>query len=516
MHAEDVEEQSTPGDGDSGEHLPPRFRRTVAWNYSATAIAAVVSIIATPVLIHHLGPSAFGVWAIAGSITTNLELFKFGLGTSSTRLVAYDAHRDPVAASRTLSNSLAVLGLIGLATAPIVFVIAINSPSWFSVPSDLTTATVLTVLISGLTFAISMPFDALSGALNAYQRYDLTAMLMILLVAGSTALGVVVVIENGGLLGLALATSTVALAVHPLRWIMLRRAAPELRPNLRYVERSQLRRIGALSSWMFIAQIANAMAYRFDTVITGQALGTAAVTVFIVGSRLSILSGRAVTQLSGAMGPRAAALRGLGDDTGMRRLLYSGTRVTLLAGVPLALVMIVLAHPIVQVWVGPGYDAGARVLVLYSMFGVLGAFMAASENMVLGAGNMRVYALAFIGTAVLNLAVSVVMVRVVGVEGAAIGTLVASLVLVPMIVVQSCRLSSARARSLVRATVVPHLFPAVLSIGVMFALRPYAFHLVTLLPIVAVSVGSYLAAFWFVTAGSDDRRAIRELVLGHA
>ena len=58
--------------------LPHRFGRNVIMNYAAQGTAALSAIIVTPLLLHHLGKSAFGVWVLASSAVLYLELFELG------------------------------------------------------------------------------------------------------------------------------------------------------------------------------------------------------------------------------------------------------------------------------------------------------------------------------------------------------------------------------------------------------------------------------------------------------
>ena len=89
--------------------LPQKFGRNVIMNYVAQIVAAVAAIVITPLLLKHLGQSLFGVWILASSVVTYLQLFAAGFGGATTRLVAEDAAERPEVAVRTLNTTFFVL-----------------------------------------------------------------------------------------------------------------------------------------------------------------------------------------------------------------------------------------------------------------------------------------------------------------------------------------------------------------------------------------------------------------------
>ncbi len=57
---------------------PGVLRSTVA-NWTAFAVAAVVGFMLSPFIVHRLGNSAYGTWALLGSLVGYLGLLDFGV-----------------------------------------------------------------------------------------------------------------------------------------------------------------------------------------------------------------------------------------------------------------------------------------------------------------------------------------------------------------------------------------------------------------------------------------------------
>ena len=76
---------------------------TVA-NWMAFAVAAVVSFMLSPFIVHRLGNSAYGTWVLLGSFVGYLGLLDFGVRGAVTRYVANQhAASDHQGASATVA-----------------------------------------------------------------------------------------------------------------------------------------------------------------------------------------------------------------------------------------------------------------------------------------------------------------------------------------------------------------------------------------------------------------------------
>ena len=83
------------GSGIADPELPRRrgpvvrlLRRNALGVYAVYAAAILSGLLVTPVVIHSIGTSAFGVWSFIGSVTIYLSILDFGVGPSIVRFAA--------------------------------------------------------------------------------------------------------------------------------------------------------------------------------------------------------------------------------------------------------------------------------------------------------------------------------------------------------------------------------------------------------------------------------------------
>src|SRR5580704_10484996 len=152
--------------------LPARFGKNVFMNYAAQGLTALSAVVLTPILLHHLGKSTYGLWVVASGAVVYLELFELGFGGATTKLIAEDASVRPDSALRTLNTTFFVLLPLGL----------------------------LALLGGvGLAFALatSIPGDTFGGALVGHQRYDLLASANASMTFATAAVSIAVVVTGG-------------------------------------------------------------------------------------------------------------------------------------------------------------------------------------------------------------------------------------------------------------------------------------------------------------------------------
>jgi len=108
----------------------------------------------------------------------------------------------------------------------------------------------------------------------------------------------------------------------------------------------------------------------------------------------------------------------------LQRLFLVGTRLSLATVVPIAAVLILMAGPLIRAWVGPGFDGSVIVVQLLASIVVVRVGTATASTLLKGAGRHRLVAVVNVVTAIVNVSLSIALVKPLGLAGVAIGTLV--------------------------------------------------------------------------------------------
>src|SRR5262245_8509550 len=88
--------------------------RNVSTRYVAIFVDGVIGVLLLPFNVSHLGPSAYGLWALTTSITWFFGVLDLGYGSALVKFIAqYRAWRDRTALNEIISTIALVFAGLG-------------------------------------------------------------------------------------------------------------------------------------------------------------------------------------------------------------------------------------------------------------------------------------------------------------------------------------------------------------------------------------------------------------------
>ena len=392
--------------------------------------------------------------------------------------------------------------------------IAVVFPVLFDVPPDLQTAATVAVVLVGFDLAVAMPADTFGGALIGVQRYDLLNLTVIATAIAQAVGWIAVVVLGGGIVWLGIVTLTLSLASHVARYVLAKRLLPSMRLRPKYFDRSLVKPFISLSGWIAVADLCAVIIMRIDTIVVGVIVGVPEAGVYAVGQKLSMLVSRFTNPAIAMYFPHAATLFARGDRSGLRATLYAGTRLSVGIAAPLTIALGFLALPLIDAWVGTGYDEAALVVVFLSLTALAGSTTETGVYILRGTGDVRRPALFAICEASLNFSLSIILGLRMGLQGVALGTLIGAatthlLLFLPYI----CRRLLVPVASLAWALLRTHGLAAVAALSTGILVREFA---LSSLPAVAIAglaiVAAYAIVLFAVGLRPRERRQIASIL----
>jgi O-antigen/teichoic acid export membrane protein len=303
-------------------------------------------------------------------------------------------------------------------------------------------------------------------------------------------------------------------AVRVASYFIYRRNAYRVFPLLRIrpslFRRSRLREVTGFSIYASIIDWANKLNYQMDQVVIGVFLGSTYVAVWAPAER--IISGvqRLTNQLNGVLFPTIVDSNTSRRDERLRQILLQGTRLSLAMVVPVAVCLIMLADPLVHAWLKHNADKVAGCIPVIQILAVAVTIRVGNSTgttLLKGAGEHRLVAWANLGTGVVNLILSVVLIRSFGLTGVAWGTLIpiaaaAFFVLYPA----ACRRVGLPLGRAIVHSILPAVWPALIVAGLLAFTRHISSGTLLAVALQAVLGGVvYLGLFFTVAIGKRDR-----------
>ena len=101
--------------------------RNVSTRYLAILCETVIGLLMLPFNLNHLGPEAYGLWILVGSVTLHFSVLDLGYGGALVKFIAqYRAHRDSRALNEIASTMFFVMAGFGLLAYGIAALVAVN------------------------------------------------------------------------------------------------------------------------------------------------------------------------------------------------------------------------------------------------------------------------------------------------------------------------------------------------------------------------------------------------------
>jgi O-antigen/teichoic acid export membrane protein/SAM-dependent methyltransferase len=409
----------------------PSALRNVLSNWAGFVCSSLIAFFLSPFLVRHLGVSGYGVWVLVGSLTGYLSLLNLGVRAAVTRYVAkLHAEANHREASALASTAMAIFLAAGVCAILISASIAAFVVPVFQIPETYRFAARIVIVLAGFNIGASLIGGVFGGIVAALHRFDLINLVDVG-TAVLSALATIVLLSNGnGLVALAMLNFALAIVVGITYARMTFHLYPALTIRFSDCDLRRLTTILSFSIYAFVLQVSYNLIFYTDSIVISAILPVSFVAMFAIGGNLIAYTRMLISGISTTMTPRASTLDATGGEREVAELLLRATNVATLVMLPIAVTFWIRGTSFIRLWMGETYaEPSGRVLRILTLALVFIAADQVVTSTVLGIGKQKWLVVAVCGEAFCNLALSIALVRPLGISGVAWGTTLPSLAL---------------------------------------------------------------------------------------
>lgn len=407
-----------------------RFIKNAVANLGRGGAAAIVALLLPPVLVRHMTPASYSVWVLVLQTAAYVSYLNFGLETAIGRYVAYtNEKKDIEQRDSVFSTAFFALCCAALLSLLCLAGVTLAVPDIFpSVPAPLIPQMRLSLLIVGLALALGLPASSWSGVFAGLARYEIPA-----LTVGSarllSALGVIAAALAGrSLVVMAAIIASANLLSYLAQYLILRRILPDIRFQLSLVRRSTAHELYGYCFGLTVMNFAMLLITGFDLLLVGR-FQFSAVTPYSVSATMIALISGILSAVVSVMLPHAASLHARDNADGMGNLVVSATRLSVLLLILTGIPILIYARPILRLWIGQRYvTSGAPLLVTLIVANVIRLIGLPYAIILVAAGQQNYIKISPLAEGISNFIASVVLGKLFGAIGVALGTLLGSFV----------------------------------------------------------------------------------------
>lgn len=326
-------------------------------NYALTFVSMIAALVMTPIVVRHLGQAGYGVAAIVLAPFGVFESLAGSFGRALHRYIPISlAEADHRNLHRVFSTGVCGYVLIGVIGAILVEVFAGVLLGGDDVRPHLIKDGTLAIHILAVWLVVGFPLWAYRKGLESIQRFDLMNLahgaitvlrMVVVIVVFMWGYGSVTFFVGSQLLGLLLCN-----------WIcrrQLHRCVPDLVFSPRFVDRRTLWVMGSFALATVLGTLGEILGGHGYRIFVGKAIGLHELGEFAALMTLQTTIFRLVDELTIAFAPAVSALDAQGKGVNVAKLLLSGTKVSILVAVSMAVVPLAASKPFLNLWLGPAF-----------------------------------------------------------------------------------------------------------------------------------------------------------------
>lgn len=399
-------------------------------NQAFTIISMIVSIVSTPLMIKYLDKEAYGLFIIFYQIINYLSLFDFGLSTAVNRHLALhraDTEHNRLMINRIVSSAIVMGGIFGLVAIIGGCGFAPFLPNLYHLRPDLAGPAVPIVMTISLVIAGQFMQRCLGSLFYAHHRQPLIGTPLFIISMLTTGLTILLLTQGIGLWSFMYANLFQFFVTLAVQVGLVWHYYPHLRVGWRFFDKQLVRVMMGYGFFMFLHGVAAQVILYTDRLVIGKVLTLSLVTIFSLTVRIPEVGMNLLSSILNNIMPALAEITmHEGEENTrvhFRRIMVLMVSLSVMAG----WLMLVLDEWFIHLWVGNSFFAGTTTLVLALIIMIQQIITRTSIQFLDAKGVVRASSIAAIVEAILNISISIILGKKIGLNGVLLGTILASL-----------------------------------------------------------------------------------------
>lgn len=393
-------------------------------SYFLTIIQITIPILLTPYMITKLGGEYYGLWILLNSVIGYFNLSNLGLGT--TLLKELSQTENTTIINKYITSTLGLFFLISIVVSFIFLILVINFDRLFLVSKDMMETASIAFCILYLIFIINLIFSVFKTLLFAKGMLHVQNFIGVLQ-SIMTAILTFLVLYKGYLLIEIVLVNLVMTIVFSCIFVFFTIKNIDFTISYKYFDITILKSMVLPSTHYFLISIAGIVVFNSDNLIISSFIGLSAVAIYSIGYKLVSIAQNFLFHIVDILLPNIASLYADNKydeilDLHNKVLFYS-----IVLAVPGYTILYFFGTNIIEIWVGKEFTLEANILKVFVIFAFIHTWVHVSAIFVAAIGIHKETSYMAILEAVLNILLSLVLLKYYGLFGVALGTLLAHL-----------------------------------------------------------------------------------------
>ncbi|MFC2093863.1 oligosaccharide flippase family protein [Bacteroidota bacterium] len=410
--------------------LTDKVIKNTFYHFISQIIGFLFPFILTPIIISKIGEIEFGIYAITLGFIGTFGLFDLSISTSFIKFISEHYNkRDIKELNNTINTGFTFYLLFSLIICSVGYVLANYLISIINVPPELMDTGIFAIRISLLIFFVANSTTIFVSILISLQKMYVNSLLGII-INFLNFVSIYILLNMGfGLRGL-LYSQLAAVGISGFfNFYLAKREMPEMSFSLKNLKLASFKKMSSFGAQMQVSRIASFASEKYDELLLGYFSVLSNVTYFNLAGRVSKLGRFFPFQLFQQVAPVAAELNAKGEKEKLNQLYTDTTKYLTIATLPIFIYIFAFADLILMSWMGEKYTLTVYLLRILVFGQIVNLTLSAPGNAIIpNLGKPKYLMREGIISLGINLVLSFLLIKYLGIIGAALGSTIAIII----------------------------------------------------------------------------------------
>ncbi len=396
----------------------------IVLSYVNMALQIVISLVYTPIMLNLLGQSEYGLYSLSNSTISYLNILSLGIGGAYTRYyIRYKVANDDDGIKKLngmyilfylIASGVSLIAGVALVSNLDKIFISLNS-------AELNTMKILMALLV-VNLAISFPCTLFTNYIIANEHFVIQRLLLIAKTTISPLVVIPVLLSGHGSVGYTAVTVTVNIAIEIVSVIYALKHL-KMKFSFKKLKFSLMKEIFIFSFFILLNQIIDQVNSNMGTFLLGIYQGSVAVAVYGVAKTITNYFFTFSTTISSVYAPKVNQM--VAQNTEKMEITKLMTKVGRVQFIIMALILsglIFFGKPFVHLWAGSEYNDAYYIIIILCTPVLVPLIQNIGIEIQRAMNKHQIRSIAYGIMAAFNIAISIPMIKIYGVIGAALGT----------------------------------------------------------------------------------------------
>lgn len=383
------------------------------YNLATRIVIALIGFFMVPFFVRTLDKKQYGIWILIGAIFAYRNTLNMGLNSALNRYIPMFLAKNNIKGIQAVINtSMLYLCFMSIILTVITLIVHRYIDVWFNIAPDFIEPSKTLILVVGFCFVVIMPLQMYSGVLSGLQRYDIVSLATIVPVITRTAVLILVLSKDNGLLTMGLAFGICEITIRASQVLFALKLLPQIHISFKSIDFSLLRQMLHYGANTLLYTFGTAIVCKSSDIIIGIFLDTEDITRYYVALAGILMLGMFIESLAAAIKPAVSDLDTRDDESKIRQIAFWTQKYILILLIPSFFFFLLMGGDFLRVWVGADLAELHLILILLSLGHFLRLVQYSNFLVLVGKGEHRVFGI-FAGVmAVCTIVLAIIFVKI--------------------------------------------------------------------------------------------------------